>query len=213
MWQSDEVYHHGYADCNCHGEDSYMLRSSLIAIVLAVAILGGFNPVVLAAEKDVQAQESDLLVKSESKSAFKGILYKVWGRLRALNPQLKTNKTRERTVATMGIRGAETTTSLIEPYWKGDKTADKRYVAELSRYNRAQQHAEDGDLSKAVTELSAFIEEYGNSELKPNALFALGISQGGLGDLAASKRTLKDFVDEYPKHPLVADAQQVISQL
>ena len=48
----------------------------------------------------------------------KGLLYKVWGRLRALNPQLKTNKTRDRLVATMQIHGAETTGSIIEPYWK-----------------------------------------------------------------------------------------------
>ena len=40
-----------------------------------------------------------------------------------------------------------------------------------------------------------------------------GLSQGGLGDIAASKRTLQGFVDEYPKHPLVADAKQVISEL
>lgn len=38
----------------------------------------------------------------------------------------------------MDIRGAETTTSLIKPYWKGDKTGDPEYVAELTRYTRAQ---------------------------------------------------------------------------
>lgn len=152
-------------------------------------------------------------MKAESDSAFKGLLYKVWGRLRALNPQLKTNKTRERSVATMGIRGAETTTSLIEPYWKGDKTDNPEYIIELSSYTKAQQYAEDGDLQKAVVALNVFMQDYQESDLVPNAQFALGISQGGLGDIPASKKTLQAFVDDNPKHPLVVDAKQVIAEL
>jgi len=136
------------------------------------------------------------------------------GRLRALNPQLKTNETRNRTmVATMGIRGSETTSTIIEPYWKGDKTDDKAYIVELTQYTHAQQYAEDGDLQKAVLALNKFLDEYSDSELRPNAQFALGISQGGLGDVKASKETLQAFVDDNPKHPLVIDAKQVIAEL
>lgn len=166
----------------------------------------------MAADADSRAAGS-VVYKNESTSVFKGLLYQVWGRLRSLNPQLETNKTRQRSVATMGIRGAETTSSIIEPYWKGDKTEDKEYVAELTKYTRAQQFAEDGDLDKAVVELSAFLEEYQDSALKPNAQFALAISQGGLGDTGNSKRTLEDFVDDNPGHPLVSDAKQVMSSL
>jgi len=160
-----------------------------------------------------QKEDKSVLVKSESSSTFKGLLYRVWGRLRALNPKLKTNKTRNRSVATMGIRGAETTTTLIEPYWKGDKTDDPKYITELTRYTQAQQYAEDGDLNKAVIALNAFLDEFEDSDLKPNAQFALGISQGGLGDISASKETLQSFVDDNPKHPLVVDARQVIAEL
>ena len=42
---------------------------------------------------------------------------------------------------------------------------------------------------------------------------ALGISQGGMGDITASKKNLQAFVDDNPKHPLVADAKQVIAEL
>ena len=160
-----------------------------------------------------QSDDSIIVVKAEDSSAFKGLLYKVWGRLRALNPQLKTNKTRDRSVATMGIRGTETTTSLIEPYWKGDQTDNTDYIVELSSYTKAQQYAEDGDLQKAVVALNTFLQEYKESDLIPNAQFALGISQGGLGDIPASKTTLQAFVDDNPKHPLVADAKQVIAEL
>jgi TolA-binding protein len=160
-----------------------------------------------------QTGSQSVVVKAESTSAFKGLLYQMWGRLRALNPQLKTNKTRDRTVATMGIRGTETTTSLIEPYWKGDKTDDPGYINELTRYTQAQQYAEEGDLQQAVAALNEFLQEYKDSDLRPNAQFALGISQGGMGDVVASKKTLQAFVHDNPKHPLVADAKQVITEL
>ncbi|VAW55615.1 hypothetical protein MNBD_GAMMA05-2182 [hydrothermal vent metagenome] len=181
---------------------------------LSIILMLVFSVAIPAYAVDQGADEkSSIVVKKESKSVFKGLLYKVWGRLRALNPQLRTNKTRDRTVVTMGIRGAETTSSIIEPYWKGDKTDDESYVAELTTYTNAQQFAEDGDLQKAVSALDEFIEDYSDSELVPNAQFALGISQGGLGKIDASKETLQEFVNDYPKHPLVADAKQVMAEL
>lgn len=181
-------------------------------LTVFVLLMFSMAGVVHAAEKQSDGQ-SLVVVKTQSKSAFKGLLYKVWGRLRALNPQLKTNKTRDRTVATMGIRGAETTSSLIEPYWKGDKSDDAGYITELTSYTEAQQYAEDGDLQKAVTALNAFLDEYEDSDLRANAQFALGISQGGMGDVAASKKTLSSFVEDNPKHPLISDAKQVIAEL
>ncbi|MCK4833522.1 MAG: hypothetical protein KAT12_02055 [Gammaproteobacteria bacterium] len=179
---------------------------------LIVLFLFALSAPVFAAGGD-GAKSNIVVVKTESESSFKGLLYKVWGRLRALNPQLKTNKTRDRSVATMGIRGAETTASIIEPYWKGDKTDDPEYITELTRYTEAQQYAENGDLQKAVTALNAFLQEFEGSDLRPNAQFALGISQGGLGNIPASKKALQVFVDDNPKHPLVADAKQVIGEL
>lgn len=167
----------------------------------------------VSAEEQGSKDKNDFVVQKEDSSVFKGLLYEVWGRLRALNPQLKTNKTRNRTVATMGLRGAETTTTLIEPYWKGDKTDDPAYVTELTRYTEAQQFAEQGDLQKAVTALNNFLETYNDSDLKPNAMFALGISQGGMGKVEESKKTLQVFVDNNPKHPLVSDAKRVIAEL
>ena len=184
------------------------MKNSSFMLVLLFAFSGA-----AFAEGDKKQESNFVVVKTESSSTFKGLLYRVWGRLRALNPQLKTNKTRSRSVATMGIRGSETTTSLIEPYWKGDKTDDPEYITELTRYTQAQQYAEDGDLKKAVAALNSFLQEFEDSDLKPNAQFALGISQGGLGDIAASKKTLQVFVDDNPKHPLVADAKQVIAEL
>ena len=189
-----------------------LIKMPLFKVLTVVLLMFTFATSSLAVENR-KSESGSIVVKKESSSIFKGLLYRVWGRLRALNPQLETNKTRNRSVATMGIRGAETTNSIIEPYWKGDKTDDEEYVAELTRYTRAQQYAEDGDLKKAVAELNSFLADHENSELKPNAQFALAISQGGLGEIAASKKTFEEFVDDNPGHPLVADARQVISEL
>lgn len=164
----------------------------------------------LAAEQ--VSSNDQVIVKTEQTSVFKGLLYRVWGRLRALNPQVN-KRNRNRTTVTAGIRGAETTDSLINPYWMDDKTDDPDYIKELTKYTKAHQLAEDGDLQSAVKALSAFIENHGDSDLKPNAQFALGLSYGGLGQNKSSVDALQAFVNDNPKHPLVGDAKQVIAEL
>jgi hypothetical protein len=52
------------------------------------------------------------------------------------------------------------------------------------------------------------LQEYDNSNLKPNAQFALGISQDSVGDIPASKKTPQTFINVELKHPLVIDVKQ-----
>lgn len=59
----------------------------------------------------------------------------------------------------------------------------------------------------------AFIENHGDSDLKPNAQFALGISYASLGQNKAGIDELQLFVSDNPKHPLITDAKQVIAEL
>jgi TolA-binding protein len=167
---------------------------------------------VQAAEQSAEQAANDIVVKTETQSVFKGVLYKVWGRLRALNPG-SVNPATRRGVATAGIRGAETTTSLISPYWKDDRTEDPQYIKELTQYTKAQQLAEGGDLKSAIDAFDAFLKTHKDSDLKPNAQFALGISYGGMGDKSASVATLQTFINDNPNHPLVTDAQQVIAEM
>ena len=151
-----------------------------------------------------------IVVQKEQKSVFKGLLYSVWGKLRALSP--KANKRTQRTV-TAGVRGAETTDSLIDPYWKGDKTDDPDYIKELTEFNNANQLVENGDLQGAVKAFSSFISNHTESDLKANAQFAMGISYGGMGQVKSSVNTLRAFVKDNPTHPMVSDAKQVIAEL
>ena len=185
-----------------------VVMNKLLVVILSCVL--SFS--VLAAEKDQQKQKGTSVIVKENKSVFKGLLYRVWNRLRTFSPQMQKKNTRKYGVATMGIRGAETTSTLIEPYWKGDKTDDPIYVKQLTDYTNAQQLAETGNLKGAVTALNEFIEDYSDSDLLPNAQFALGLSQGGLGEIDESIESLETFIDDNPNHPLVDDAKQVIAE-
>jgi len=183
------------------------MKKLLIAMMVGMICMP-----VLAVEKNEQSQKPSSVVVKENKSVFKGLLYRVWNRLRTFTPQLQKNHTRKYGVATMGIRGAETTSTLIEPYWKGDKSEDPTYVKQLTDYSNAQQLAEKGDLTAAVKALNTFIDDYHDSDLLPNAQFALGLSLAGLGDVDGSIDSLQTFIDDNPNHPLANDARQVIAK-
>ncbi|MFC1589019.1 tol-pal system YbgF family protein [Pseudomonadota bacterium] len=177
--------------------------------IIAVLFLAFCLPAVSVAAGQVD-KEANIVVQKEQKSVFKGLLYSVWGKLRSLSP--RANKRTHR-VVTAGVRGAETTDSLIDPYWKGDKTDDPDYIKELTEFNNANQLAENGDLQGAVKAFSSFISDHGNSDLKANAQFAMGISYGGMGQVKSSVNTLSAFVKDNPTHPMVSDAKQVIAEL
>jgi len=179
----------------------------ITVILISILCLPGLS---VAAEQAVR--ETSVVVQKEQQSVFKGLLYQVWGKLRTLSPKM-SQRNRDRSVITAGVRGAETTDSLIDPYWKGDKSDDPDYIKELTEFNNAHQLAENGDLQSAVKALSAFISSHGNSDLKANAQFALGISYGGMGNVKSSVDTLSAFVQQNPNHPMVADARQVIAEL
>lgn len=168
-------------------------------------------PAVSSGADQQNQEQGQIVIKTEQKGVIKSLLYKMWGKLRALNPDGPDKK--KHTVSTAGIRGAETTDSLINPYWKDDRTNDKDYIKELNEYAKAQQLAEDGSLEGAVEALKSFIETYTDSDLKPNAQFALAISYGALGKNESSLDAFRTFVKDNPKHPLSADANQMIAEL
>ena len=179
--------------------------------IIVVLMLMFCLPALSVAAEQVNSG-SKVVVQKEQQSVFKGLLYRVWGKLRSLSPRM-SQRNRSRSVITAGVRGAETTDSLIDPYWKGDKTDDADYIKELTAFNNAHQLAENGDLRSAVKAFSVFISEHSESDLKPNAQFAMGISYGGMGQVKSSVDTLNAFVKDNPAHPMVADARQVITEL
>jgi tetratricopeptide (TPR) repeat protein len=162
----------------------------------------------------VQAQNSNstTIVETSSHNIFTGFFKSVWARLKSLSPTIKESANSD-VVYTAGIRGAESTDTLLKPYWKDDLTQNKEFQAELQKYSLAQLKMDRGELESAVKLFDSFLDEFAQSDLRPNALFGKSISLAGLGQNQQSLATMQQFVEENPNHPLSADARLVIEEL
>ena len=160
----------------------------------------------------VQTGAQGIVQQTETHNVFKGLFYSVWSRLRDLNPH-KRQSARAEVVYTAGIRGAESTETLIQPYWKDDLSQDKAFQEELDQYTQAQQLMDKGDLAASIAAFDVFIRSYSSSDLLANALISKGVSLGGLGKSSEAATTLSQFIERYPGHPLVNDARQMLTVL
>ncbi len=176
------------------------MKKFFLALLPLLLLLGG----------PVQAQS--VIKETETHSVFKGLFLNVWSRLRSLNPHTR-QEARAVMVVTAGIRGAEATETLIQPYWKGDLSQDEQFQAQLQSFSKAQQLMDEGKLEQSVQAFAMFLENYSSSALAANARFGRGLCQAGLGRTDAARADLQQFVDDYPNHPLAMDAGQIIAQL
>ena len=160
----------------------------------------------------LQAQDTTVVVETNSHSVFKGLFQTVWAHLRTLSPAREESAS-AKTEYSAGIRGAEVTDSLLKPYWKGDLTQDQKFQSELEKFSLAQSEMDQGHLGEAVKFFDEFLLEYTDSALRPNALFGKAISLAGIGDTAQSLAVMQQFIVENPAHPLAGDAQRVIQNL
>jgi TolA-binding protein len=152
------------------------------------------------------------ITESSSHSVFTGLFRSVWAHLKALNPtQRQSAKSTQTYVA--GIRGAESTDTLLQPYWKADLTQDESFQEELGKFSQAQHKMDKGDLPAAVELFDDFLNEYAQSNMRPNALFGKSVSLASIGQNERSLIVMQQFIDENPNHPLIADARQVIETL
>jgi TolA-binding protein len=158
------------------------------------------------------AQDSVTIVESSSHNVFTGLFQSVWARLKSLSPSSRESANIE-VVYTAGIRGAESTDTLLKPYWKGDLTEDEAFQAELQKFSLAQLKMDRGELDAAVKSFDSFLDEFAQSDLRPNALFGKSISLAGLGQNEQSLVTMRQFLEENPNHPLNSDAKLVIAEL
>lgn len=179
-----------------------MKKSLLLICCLSVLLL--IQP--------VNAQETTTVVETSSHNIFTGLFKAVWSRLKSVKPPQKESAN-SGAVYTVGIRGAENTDTLLKPYWKDDLTQNRKFQAELQEYSLAQIKLDQGELQAAVESFDSFLNQYSQSNLRPNALFGKSLSLAGLGQKAQSVATMQVFIDENPNHPLVDDARLVIIEL
>lgn len=176
----------------------------LLVIMFFAGIISVNSPVI--------AQGTAEINETSSHSVFKGLFKTVWAHLKSLNPTQKQSARTSQTYVA-GIRGAENTDTLLKPYWKGDLTQDEAFQAELEQFSLAQYRMDKGDLEAAVALFDGFLARYERSDMRPNALFGKSISLANIGQRTQSLAVMRQFVDENPNHPLLADARQVINLL
>lgn len=185
----------------------------LVSILL---LCGG---VALAAETTQSAKPEEAkkdnkpvvtVIKKEEQSGFGGLLSRLWGKLRAVSPKVGVNESRS-TTQVAGVRGAETTETALQPYWKDDKEADPAFVQQSNAFRAAQQLADNGSYKDAASAFDKFNQDYPDSQLKPNAVFGRALSQLSGGD-DTGKATLQQFVSDYPQHPLSEDAKLLLAK-
>lgn len=180
-------------------------------LILLICCIGGSAIAFPSVAQNTQAQTGQI-TQTETHSVFKGLFLSVWGKLKSINPTQKQSATAEQVYAA-GIRGAESTDTLLKPYWKDDLSQDEEFQAELQFFSKAQLKLDKGELEDAVKEFDAFIDTYQQSSLRPNALFARSISLAGVGKEDLSISSMQLFMDENPNHPFIDDAREILSEL
>lgn len=180
--------------------------------LIAIVLLSALSAAAVAAESAAKpAPAADN--KAQADGRFKGAVFDALRNLSAMLPKQNNRNADPRQSATMGIRGSETTASLINPYWKDDKADDPAFQAEVHDYSAAQQLLEDGQLKEAETAFNAFIQAHPASDLLPNARFGRGLALAAQGDKKRGSEAMAAFAKDYPQHPLAADAQKVAAEL
>jgi TolA-binding protein len=160
----------------------------------------------------VFADDKTSFVEASSHNVFTGLFRSVWAQLKSYNPA-KKESARSETLYSAGIRGAESTDTLLRPYWKDDLSRDQQFQSELHEFSLAQTRLDRGELEAAVKSFDRFLQTFEQSSLRPNALFGKGISLAGIGKTEQSLITIQQFIEENPRHPLTRDARLVVAEL
>ena len=133
--------------------------------------------------------------------------------LSALLPKPEAPPSENTKVSTIGIRGSETTTTLVTPYWKDDRSNDPAFAAELSAFTAAQDLLQEQRWDEAQQALVGFMTEHPQSDLIPHAKYALALAAAGASRDAEAVEQLQQFARDYPAHPLRADAEKLAAAL
>lgn len=171
--------------------------------MLAVA----FITLVLVAPP-VAADDSVGVVEGE-RGSLESFFYGVWSRLKALSPRTEDARVGSSVIATAGLRGADDDNLQMEPYWKGDISQDAAFQQQIDAYRSAIEQGEQGNTAA----LQSFLDQYGDSDLAANVQFGLAIAKVRAGKRDAARGELERFIDRYPEHPLVADAEALLQRL
>ncbi|MDX8381493.1 MAG: hypothetical protein R8M14_05220 [Ghiorsea sp.] len=163
----------------------------LMILLLAFGLMTGQS---IAAEQQKKGN-SYQVVKSEN--SFFGSL---WSRIKRIIP--RQHAARNTTTAVLGVRGAETTESALQPYWEGDLTSDPSFQNDIKQFDDGTKLCESKSPAKGTEAFEQLIKSTNSDMLKANSMIALASCYAEHGDEAKGRAQLQDFLSKYPKHPM-----------
>lgn len=188
------------------------MRVDFIAVVFWMVWLGGVSVAHAAEDKAANKDQGAVKVEqAKTQGTLKQLIDRMWGRLRGLSPD-NANAQATTGAQVAGVRGAESTDSLVKPYWKDDRSKDKAFRAEIQSYQEAVTLARGKDGDKAAAALNDFLARYPKSALRPNVYFALALMMSE-SDRPQATTMLERLIREYPDHPLAKEAQALTRAL
>jgi len=163
----------------------------IIILLFTFGLLSGKS---IAAEQ--QAKASTYQVVKAERSFFGSL----WSRIIRIIP--KQHSARNTTTAVLGVRGAETTESALQPYWEGDLTSDPSFRNDIKQFDDGTKLCESNTPAKGTEAFEQLIKSTGSDMLKANTMIALASCYAEHGDEAKGRAQLQDFLSKYPKHPM-----------
>jgi TolA-binding protein len=148
-----------------------------------------------------------------AKPAASGLITNALRGLTALLPKPETAPADSTAVSTIGIRGSESTATLVNPYWKDDRSNDPAFAAELNAYTEAQNLLQAQKWTEAQQAMTRFLAEHPKSDLVPNARFGQALAAAGADQAGPAADQFRQFARDYPTHPLRADAEKLAAAL
>ena len=173
-------------------------------IIILLFSFGLLSGQALAAEPQKTKQNTYQVVKSE-RSFFSSL----WSRIKRIVPRKHT--TRNTTTAVLGVRGAETTESALQPFWVGDLTSDPAFRNDVQQFEDGTKLCESTTPEKGTEAFEQLLKTTESDMLKANTMIALASCYAEHGDEAKGRTQLQAFLEKYPKHPMHDEIESWLS--
>ena len=170
----------------------------VLSVMVVTCYMGVSLPVAVSAES--------VNVYPKAEESF---FHSLWGKMRSIMPRRNTNGNQQVT-AVIGVRGAETTETALNPHWEDDLSASPTFQSDMKAFEAASLLCEQGDAVEGVREFESLVETSAYDSVQSNGLLALAACYDRQGNSEKSLAYLKTFAKKYPKHPM---SKEVLSYI
>ena len=145
-----------------------------------------------------------LVQAAEHQKKELGFFHSLWGKMRSMMPRRNVNANQHVT-AVIGVRGAETTETALNPHWEQDLSSNPTFQSDMKSFDAASLLCDQGEVGQGIREFEGLVEDSSFDTIQSNGLLALAACYDQQGNKEKSLAYLKSFAKKYPKHPLAQD--------